>query len=114
MPVAGSEYAHVKFLTPKACQAYLDTTKNGIEIQRSKKKVFVSVDCQSESRSTNDVIDSCMKQDASRCIRVIGADEGWSNGALLKLACGEQKIRTIDRITQGKTACGVSTLSPKN
>lgn len=115
MPAAGSGYALVKFLTPKACQTYLDATKNGIQFQKNSKKVFVFVDRQSEPSSTNDMIENCIKQDASRCIRVIGADDDWSDGALLKLARGKQQIsRSIDRIKQGKTARGVSTFPAKN
>jgi hypothetical protein len=111
MPEAGSEHALVKFLTAEACQTYLDATENGIEIQGDTKKTFVFVDKKPGPNSINDVIENCIKNDASRCIRATGADDDWSDGALLKLARGKQQIkRDVDRVKQGKNAAGVSDL----
>lgn len=109
MPEPGSDYALVKFLTPDACQKYLDATENGIEIQIDMKKTIVFVDKQLEPDSINDVIENCIKGDVSRCIRATGADDDWSDGALLKLARGKQIIpRDVEHIKQGETARGVS------
>ncbi|KAF9691715.1 hypothetical protein EKO04_010499 [Ascochyta lentis] len=107
MPEAGSEHALVKFLTPKACQSYLDATENGIEVHGDTKKTIVFVDKQPEPNSVNDVIQNCIDGDASRCIRATGADDDWSDEALFILARGKQQIkRDVDRIKQGKTARG--------
>jgi len=107
MPEAGSDHSLVKFLTPEACQAYLDATENGIEVQGGTKKTVVFVDKQPGPNSINDVIQNCIDGDASRCIRATGADSDWSDGALLKLARGKQQIkREVDAIKQGKTARG--------
>lgn len=109
MPEVGSETAVVKFLTPEACQTYLDATENGIEIKIGEKKTIVFVDRQPEPSSINDVIEACTKGNASRCVRATGADDDWSNAALIKLAHGKQQIRRdVDCIKQGKTASGVS------
>lgn len=111
IPEAGSENSVVKFLTPEACQAYLDATENGIEVQGGTKKTIVFVHKQPGPNSINDVIQNCIDGDASRCIRATGADDDWSDRALLKLARGKQQIqRDVDRIKQGKTAHGVSIL----
>lgn len=115
MPEPGSEHALVKFLTPEACQAYLDTTENGIVIQGDSKKTVIFVEKRLEPDSINDVIDNCIKGDVSRCVRAIDADDDWSDGALLQLARGKQRIkRDVDRIKQGKSARGVSGNTPKN
>ncbi|KAF3033884.1 hypothetical protein E8E12_002822 [Didymella heteroderae] len=107
MPEPGSEHAFVKFLTPEACQAYLDATENGIEVQGAEKKTIVFVDKQQGPNSINDVIQNCTESDASRCVRATGADDDWSEGALFKLAHGKQSTpRDIDCIRQGKTAQG--------
>ncbi|KAF1357207.1 hypothetical protein EJ07DRAFT_129666 [Lizonia empirigonia] len=107
IPEAGSENSVVKFLTPEACQAYLEATENGIEVQGGTKKTIVFVHKQPGPNSINDVIQNCIDGDASRCIRATGADDDWSDGALLKLARGKQQIqRDVDRIKQGKTAHG--------
>jgi hypothetical protein len=109
MPETGSEHALVKFLTPDACQAYLDATENGIEIQGDTKKTVIFVDRQPEPSSINDVIQNCIDSDASRCIRASGADEDWSNHMLFRLARGKQQPpRDVDCIKQGKTGHGVS------
>lgn len=109
MPEPGSDHALVKFLTPKACQTYLDATENGIEVQGGTKKTIIFVDKQSGPNSINDVIQNCIDGDASRCVRATGADDDWSDGALLKLARGKQQAkRDVDRIKQGKTPRGVS------
>lgn len=109
MPEGGSEHATVKFLTPEACYAYLLATENGIEVDGSTKKTIIFVDKQPGTSSINDVIENCIKGDASRCVRATGADDDWSDTALFKLARGRQQIpRDVDCIKQGKTACGVS------
>src|SRR5690242_17796114 len=109
MPATGSEHAVVTFLTPEACQTYLDATENGIEVQGGPKSTVVFVDKQPAPNSINDVIQNCIDGDASRCIRATGADDDWSDGALFMLARGKQQIpRDVDRIKQGKTARGVS------
>lgn len=109
MPESGSEHALVKFLTPEACQAYLDATENGIEIRGAEKKTIIFVDKQPGPNPINDVIQNCIDSDASRCVRATGADDDWSDSALFKLARGKQSIpRDVDRIKQGKTARGVS------
>ncbi|KAF2996068.1 hypothetical protein E8E13_003965 [Curvularia kusanoi] len=107
MPESGSEQAQVKFLTPEACQTYLDSTQNGIELHGDTKKTFVFVDKHSEPNSINDVIQNCIDGNASRCVRAVGADDDWSDEALVKLAGGRQQIpRDIDCVRQGKTARG--------
>ena len=109
MPELGSEHALVKFLTPEACQAYLEATENGIEVHGGTKKTVIFVDKQPGPNSINDVIQNCINGDASRCVRATGADDDWSDGALLTLARGKQQIkRDIDRIKRGNTARGVS------
>ncbi|KAJ4369526.1 hypothetical protein N0V86_009361 [Didymella sp. IMI 355093] len=108
MPEPGSESALVKFLTPEACQTYLDATENGIEVQGAEKKIVIFVDKQPGPNSINDVIQNCIEGDVSRCVRATGADEDWSDSALFKLARGKQSIpRDVDCIKQGKTARGV-------
>lgn len=109
LPEAGSDHALVKFLTPEACQAYLDATVNGIELEGDTKKTVIFVDKQPGPNSINDVIQNCIDGDASRCVRATGADDDWSDGALFLLAKGKQQIpRDVDRIRQSKTARGVS------
>lgn len=109
MPEDGSANAAVKFLTTASCQAYLDATKNGIEIQGDTKKTIIFVDMQAEPSSINDVIQNCIDKDVTRCIRAIGADDDWSNSALFKLARGKQSTRrVVDGVRQGKTEQGVS------
>jgi hypothetical protein len=109
MPEPGSENALVKFLTPEACQTYLDATENGIEVQGAEKKTIIFVDKQPGPNSINYVIQNCIDGDASRCVRATGADDDWSDSALFKLARGKQSIpRDVDSIKQGKTARGVS------
>lgn len=110
MPEPGSEHSLVKFLTPEACQAYLNATKNGIEIQGDTTKFIIFVDKQPGPNSINDVIQNCIDGDASRCVRATGADDDWSDAALLKLARGKEKSkREVDRIVQGKTTRKVRT-----
>ncbi|KAF1925673.1 uncharacterized protein M421DRAFT_423502 [Didymella exigua CBS 183.55] len=105
LPEPGSEHALVKFLTPEACQTYLDATENGIEVQGAEKKAIIFVDKQPGPNSINDVIQNCIEGDASRCVRATGADDDWAAGALFKLARGKQSIpRDVDCIKQGKTA----------
>ncbi|KAJ4985507.1 hypothetical protein SVAN01_08978 [Stagonosporopsis vannaccii] len=107
MPATGSEHALVTFLTPEACQAYLNATENGIEIKSGTKSTVVFVERQLGPASINDVIQNCIDRDASRCIRATGADEDWSDEALFVLARGKQQVpRDVDRIKQGKTARG--------
>ncbi|KZM23544.1 uncharacterized protein EKO05_0011247 [Ascochyta rabiei] len=107
MPETGSEHALIKFLTPKACQNYLDATENGIEVYGGTKKTIVFVDKQPGPSSINDVIQNCIDGDASRCVRATGADNDWSDVALFNLARGKQQVkRDVDRIKQGKTARG--------
>ncbi|KAH6625614.1 hypothetical protein C7974DRAFT_414115 [Boeremia exigua] len=107
MPEPGSENAVVKFLTPEGCQAYLNATQNGIEIQGGMKKTVVFVNQQPEPNSINDVIQNCIDGNVTRCIRATGADDDWSNGMLFNLARGKQKIpRDVEHVKQGKTARG--------
>jgi hypothetical protein len=109
MPQSGSNIAVLKFMTPEACQAYLDATENGIEIQGDTKKTFIFVDRQPAPNSIPDVIQNCIDSNASRCIRASGADEDWSNHILFNLARGmQQPPRDVDCIKQGKTERGVS------
>jgi hypothetical protein len=109
MPESGSNIAVVKFMTPEACQAYLDATENGIEIQGDTKKTVIFVDKQPEPNSINDVIQNSIDRNASRCIRASGADQDWSNHMLFTLARGKQQPpRVVDCIKQGKTERGVS------
>lgn len=118
MPESGSNIAIVKFMTPEACQTYLDATENGIEIQGDTKKTVIFVDRQPEPNSINDTIQNCIDNDASRCIRASGADEDWSNHMLFTLARGKQQPpRVVDCVKQGKTERGVSgtvTVTSKN
>ena len=109
MPESGSNIAIVKFMTPEACQAYLDATENGIEIQGDAKKTVIFVDRQPEPNSINDAIQNCIDNDASRCIRASGADDNWTNQMLFTLARGKQQPpRVVDCVKQGKTKSGVS------
>jgi hypothetical protein len=108
MPVPGSEFAVVRFLTPEACDKYFKATENGIEVQGDKKTV-IFVEKQPGPSSINDVMRNCIEGDASRCVRALDAEEGWSDQKLMKLARGQgASKREVDRIKQGKTARGVS------
>lgn len=107
MPEGGSSYALVRFLTPEACDKYFRATENGIEIAGDKKTV-VFVEKQSGPTSINDVIQNCIDNDMTRCVRAYEADQGWGDLALMKLARGKgQDRREVDRIKRGKTAKGV-------
>jgi hypothetical protein len=108
MPAPGADYAVVRFLTPEACDKYFAATENGIEVQRDKKAV-IFVEKQPGPSSINDVMQNCIDGDASRCVRALDAEEGWSDLQLMKLARGSgASKREVDRIKQGKTARGVS------
>ncbi|CAO2651581.1 Nn.00g041510.m01.CDS01 [Neocucurbitaria sp. VM-36] len=106
MPETGSDFALVKFLTPEACQKYFEATENGIEVAGDKKMV-IFVERTAGPNSSNDVINNCIKGDASRCVRAVGADEDWSDVILMKLARGKSQMkREVDRTKRGKTARG--------
>lgn len=108
MPEKGADFALVKFLTAEACQKYFKDTENGIEIGGDKKAV-VFVERTAGPNSVNDVIRNCAEGDASRCVRAVGADDDWSDLALMSIARGNgQMKREVDRIKRGKTARGVS------
>ncbi|KAH4893303.1 hypothetical protein HBI49_127190 [Parastagonospora nodorum] len=106
LPVPGSDFAVVRFLTPEACDKYFKATENGIEVQGDK-KTLIFVEKQAGPTSINDTIRNCTEGDASRCIRALDADEDWSDMQLMKLARGKSSIkREVDRIKQGITARG--------
>jgi hypothetical protein len=108
LPVPGSDFAVVRFLTPDACDKYLKATENGVEIQ-SDKKSRVFIEKQEGPTSINDTIRNCIEGDASRCVRALDAEEDWSDMLLMKLARGESQLkREVDRIKQGKTSRGVN------
>jgi hypothetical protein len=112
MPEPGSSNALVKFLTPEACEKYHKDTVNGIEVLGDMKKAVVFVEKAEGPNSINDVIRNCIDGDASRCVRAIGASE-HNEIALMKLARGKSATkRDVDRIKSGKTARGVSDISP--
>lgn len=114
MPERGSDFALVKFLTPAACQKYFEATENGIEITGDKNTV-IFVERAAGPNSINDVIRNCIDGDASRCVRAVGADDDWSDSALMKIARGKDKLkREMDTIKRGKTSSDVrtSTSSP--
>lgn len=108
LPAPGSKWALVRFLTPEACQTYLDATQNGIELPGNKKTI-VFVQPTEGPNSINDVLRSCIDNGETRCVRATDVEEDWGDGFLLNLArgTGAQK-REVDRIKRGKTAKGVS------
>ncbi|KAF2126246.1 hypothetical protein P153DRAFT_323456 [Dothidotthia symphoricarpi CBS 119687] len=106
MPETASSYALVRFLTPEGCDKYFKATENGIEIAGDKKAV-VFVEKQPGPTSINDVIQNCIDNDMTRCVRVYEADDSWSDMVLMKLARGKGVgKRDVDRIKRGKTARG--------
>jgi hypothetical protein len=109
MPEPGSSNAVIKFLTPAACEKYYKDTANGIEVAGDISNTVVFVEKAAGSNSIDDIIENCIDEDASRCVRAIGAEE--DNAMLLmKMARGKSQIkREVDTIKQGKTARGVNT-----
>lgn len=107
MPSPGSTFAVVKFLTPDACEKYLEATANGIKLPGTEKLVLVEK--ASGPDSLTDVFRNCIKGDITRCVRANDADEDWSDMMLMKIARGYGKMkREVDRIKRGKTVQGVS------
>jgi hypothetical protein len=112
-----SDTAVVRFLTPTACTTYLATTVNGIIIpadpsKPSAPKKLILVEPQLGPCSINDVIQSCIDAEQTRCVRALGADDDWSDAALMKLALGPDKAkRDVERIKKGRTAKGVRCFS---
>lgn len=109
LPVPGSDFALVKFLTPEGCQKFFDATENGIELPGDK-KALITVEKTQGPNSVNDLLRNCNDGDGSRCVRAYDADENWGDTVLKKLAVGQSKTkREIDVIKRGRTARGVST-----
>jgi hypothetical protein len=108
-----SDTAVVRFLTPAACTTYLAATANGIVIpadpsKPSAPKRLILVEPQPGPCSINDVIQACVDAEQTRCVRALGADDDWSDAALMKLALGSDKVkRDVERIKKGRTAKGV-------
>ncbi|KAF2270322.1 hypothetical protein CC78DRAFT_539549 [Lojkania enalia] len=102
---SGKNSATVKFLTAEACQKYYDATGSGVKVPVDGKKFVVLVERQPAPNSTTEVIRNCIEGDASRCVRVLDADEDWADAALKKLAEGTGKVkRELDCIKRGRTA----------
>lgn len=107
MPQSGSSVATVKFLTVQGCQKFFDATANGIQAPGS--RALITVEKHQGPNSVNDVMKNCSEGDASRCVRVVDADDDWGDTALRRIAIGTSKNkREIDIIKRGKTAQGVS------
>lgn len=104
----GSDFGTVRFLTAEGCQKYYEATQNGIEILgENDKKMVVIVERTEGPNSTNDVMRACAEGDATRCVRTVGADDGWNDALLMKLAHGQDKIkRELDIIQRGQTSRG--------
>jgi hypothetical protein len=112
-----SDIAIVRFLTPTACTTYLAATSNGVVVpadpsKPSAPRKLIFVEPQPIPDSTNDVIQSCIDAEQTRCVRALGADDDWSDAALMKLALGTDKEkRNVERIKKRKNAKGVSCFS---
>ena len=108
-------FGTVRFLTAEGCQKYYEETQNGIEIPgENDKKTIVLVERTEGPNSTNDVMRACASGDATRCVRAVGADDGWDATLLMKLARGQGKMkRELDTIKRGQTSRGVSFSAPR-
>ena len=107
MPESGSSHAVVKFLTPAACDKYHKETANGIEVVGDMKKVVIHVEKTDGPSSINDVIQNCIENGITRCVRAIGTVEA-DDRTLMKLARGSSQVnkREVDGIKRGKNAKG--------
>jgi hypothetical protein len=109
MPEPGSSNALVKFLTADGCKKYHEDTANGIEVVGDNRKAMVFVELAEGPNSTNDVIQGCIDEGSTRCIRAIGKVD-HTDAQLMNLAQGRSQAskRVVDRIKRGKNTRGVS------
>ncbi|EUC48002.1 hypothetical protein COCMIDRAFT_34565 [Bipolaris oryzae ATCC 44560] len=107
MPEPGSSNALVKFLTPDGCKKYHADTINGIEVVGDKKSAVVFVELAEGPNSTNDIIQGCIDNGMTRCVRAIGKVD-YTDAQLMELAKGKSQVnkRVVDRIKHGKNARG--------
>ncbi|KAJ5020555.1 Isoprenylcysteine carboxyl methyltransferase family-domain-containing protein [Bipolaris maydis] len=107
LPEPGSSNALVKFLTADGCKKYHADTVNGVEVGGDKKSAVVFVELADGPNSTNDVIQGCIDNGMTRCVRAIGKVD-CTNTQLMELAKGESQVnkREVDCIKHGKNARG--------
>lgn len=109
MPEPGSSNALVKFLTADGCKKFHADTVNGIEVAGDKKSAVVFVELAEGPNSTNDVIQGCIDNGMTRCVRAIGKVD-YTDAQLMGFAKGKSQInkREVDCIKHGKNTRGVS------
>ncbi|USP77602.1 hypothetical protein yc1106_04876 [Curvularia clavata] len=107
MPEPGSSTAIVKFLTADGCKKYYEETMNGIEAVGDYQKFVVFVELAEGPNSTNDVIQSCIDRDITRCVRATG-DVQFTGAQLMDIARGrgQSNKREVDCIKQAKNSRG--------
>ncbi|XP_014552893.1 hypothetical protein COCVIDRAFT_41025 [Bipolaris victoriae FI3] len=107
MPEPGSSNALVKFLTADGCKKFHADTVNGIEVAGDKKSAVVFVELAEGPNSTNDVIQGCIDNGMTRCVRAIGKVD-YTDAQLMGFAKGKSQInkREVDCIKHGKNTRG--------
>jgi hypothetical protein len=101
----GENWCSVLFLSPEGCQAYYDSTRNGVRFPESSNIVQVERSVQPEP--LNDFQRRLLASDVTRCVRLVGIPIGISSSVILKFA--EEGGRQLENLLIGKDgATGVS------
>ena len=91
--------AYVTFTTGDACNNYCNKYPNGITFNYKGRRCEAFVSKTSEVNVISGKLQGYLDCDATRCVRVVGADHDWSMAALKRLAEGKRRTRQVEAIT---------------